>query len=255
MLLNATAYHRPATVAEALDLLRRPGAALLAGGTELVGRDDSETVDLIDLRYLGLDRVTVAGGQVTIGAMVTLRELESIPELRGLADGILCRAARQAAPATIRAAATLGGTLAGTKGGDELPTALLAMGARVALMRPRAEDVPLGAFLANRAGFLERGLIVGVSLPVALATARGGIARVSRTPADRAIVVAAAVVRPGGDECVAVGGVAPYPRLLDPGLGAWPGYGDHRGSSEYRRWVAPVLVRRAREDAKGAGHS
>lgn len=246
MLVNLRACHRPRTPAEAVGLLREGGTALLAGGTELLGTDDHEIEAVIDLATLGLDFIDVKGGELRIGAMMTLNRLAETPEVAALAGGVLARAIRQAAPATVRAAATLGGTLAGSKGGEEIPTVLLALGARVTLAVPDPVKLPIELLLASKAEHLAGAIIMEVAIP--WTEAGGGFAFVSRTPADRAILCAAAV----GDR-VAVGGVGPFPTLVPPPFDVsdvWA-VGDHRATAEYRRWVAPVLVRRALAEARG----
>lgn len=253
MLLNLRAYHRPRTPAEAVGLLREGRTALLAGGTELLGLEDDQIEAVIDLAPLGLDYIHLdEEGLLRIGAMTTLKRLAADDTVGGLAGGILSRAIRQAAPATIRAAATLGGTLAGTKGGEEIPTVLLALGARIRLAAPDPVELPLEMLLADKPGLLAGALLTEVAIPGS--APRGGFAFVSRSPADRAIVCAAAV----GDR-VAVGGVAPHPNLLPlheaADLARWPAVGDHRGSAAYRRDVAPVLVRRALAEANGEGQA
>jgi CO/xanthine dehydrogenase FAD-binding subunit len=250
VLVNLRACHRPRTPAEAIGLLREGRTALLAGGTELLGLDDAEIEAVIDLAPLGLDRVELHGGELRIGAMVRLGRLAETPEVAALAGGLLLRAIRQAAPATIRAAATLGGTLAGARGGDEIPTALLALGARVTIVDPESVKLPIDLLLAGKAAHLTGAIITEISIP--WTDEAGGFAFVSRTPADRAIVCAAAA---GGR--VAVGGVGPYPVLVPPGWDGAEGsaVSDHRASAAYRRLVAPVLVRRALLESRGEGRS
>ncbi|HWI63551.1 MAG TPA: FAD binding domain-containing protein [Symbiobacteriaceae bacterium] len=250
MLVNLRAYHRPATLAEAVGLLHEGTAALLAGGTELLGLEDDQVEAVVDLSPLGLDAIRQEGNHLHIGAMVTLGRLAEAEAVAGLAGGILARAIRQSAPATIRAAATLGGTLAGAKGGEEVPTVLLALGARVTLATPDPVDLPLEVLLANRSDVMAGAIITEVTLP--LQHSQGGFAFVSRTPADRAIVCAAVA----GDR-TAVGGVSREPRLLSDqtDFDAWPTATDHRAGAEYRRLVAPVLVRRARAQARGEGQA
>ena len=82
----------------------------------------------------------------------------------------------------------------------------------------------------------------------------------ARTPADHPIVAAAAVVD-GNRLCVAIGGVTPLPVLLhldasddlaqtvaSAVVRAGP-VSDFRGSAEYRQAMAPILARRAVEQA------
>jgi CO/xanthine dehydrogenase FAD-binding subunit len=90
------------------------------------------------------------------------------------------------------------------------------------------------------------GLITALLLPLAeLADARGGHARVARTPSDRPIVAALAV-RTASGERVALCGVAARPILLGAPLDPPD---DFKGSAQYRRALVEVVVQRAREDA------
>lgn len=259
-------YHRPKSVDEAVRLLRRGGslAAVVAGGTELAGHDRLGAESLVDLSEAGLNTIDAEAARLRIGAMVTLRRLETDAAVRALAGGILPRAVRQGTPATIRVAATLGGTLAGTRGGDEVPTALLALGGTVTLAyaQPRSKllpglesvatrEMPLAAFLANRETAVAGAVLTHVNIPILMGTARGGLALVSPTPSARALLVAAATMTADGTLTVAIGGLAPFPRVVEPGHQLWDVVDDHRAGAEYRRWVAPVLIRRALEEAGG----
>jgi CO/xanthine dehydrogenase FAD-binding subunit len=62
-------YHRPKTVAEALELLDR--GVPLAGGTELTPRRE-EVSAVIDLRELGLDYLEAQDDIFVIGAVAKL---------------------------------------------------------------------------------------------------------------------------------------------------------------------------------------
>lgn len=261
MLVHLKGYHRPSSLEEAVRILQegRGRTAVLAGGTELVGKTDHALETVIDLASLNLGQIVATGGALRLGAMTTLAALTTDPAVLGTAGGLLARAAQLSAPATIRAAATLGGTLAGRKGGEELPTALLALGAFVQLTsRDNAVTVPLSDFLTRRAALLSGAILTGVTI-TATPDARGGLARVSRSPADRSIVFAAAVVA-GESRSIAVGGCAATPRLWTSEQFAicpedWEAVGDFRASAEYRTWVAPVVARRALENALGGAQA
>ncbi len=83
-------------------------------------------------------------------------------------------------------------------------------------------------------------------------TGRTATARTGRTPADVPIV--AAVGRHNGDTLLlALTGVASTPRLVDQtDIEALEPPADFRGSAEYRRHLAAVLIRRVVDDLGGA---
>lgn len=241
-------YHRPQTAAEAVRLLERYGsrAALLAGGSQLVAdletraRPDVEAV--IDLGGLGLDGIEAGEGRLRLGATVTLAAVTEHPAAQQLAGGLLGRAARAEGPVNLRNAATVGGVVAAAEPDSEFYAALLALGASVAVSDGEQETVTPLEELGDVAG-----LITALLLPLAeLAEARGGHARAARTPSDRPIVAALAVQSASGER-VALCGVAPRPVLLGAPLDPPD---DFKGSAEYRRALAEVVVRRAREEAK-----
>ena len=106
------AYARPASVGEALELLERDGAAVLAGGTDLAGQIDRglrAPALLVDLQDAGLGGIETDGDGVRIGATVTLAELAA----SGLAApyAALATAAGIAASPLLRNMGTVGGNL------------------------------------------------------------------------------------------------------------------------------------------------
>lgn len=238
--MTVAGYERPATVDEALALLARPGTVALGGGTTLNAAGGGERVVLVDLQALGLDRIERApDGLVSLGGSVTLQEL--------VEDGDLPAAVREAArrelPSTLRTAATVGGCVAGGDPESELLAVLLVHDARVdGVGRDGVETLPLDVLLDDPALLAGR-IVTGVTIDVSGVSA---VERTARTPADRAIVAAAARRTPAGEQRLALTGVASRPVLvasvdeLDPP-------GDFRGSSEYRSALAAVLARRALE--------
>lgn len=222
-------YHRPSTIEEALAELAAPGArkVVLAGGTSLNAGLDREPIEVIDLQALGIDAITIDAGRMTVGAMVTLQDLADHPET----PAVIADLARREAPSTLRAAATIGGLVATADPESELLAGLLVHETTVRIAD--GTDHILPAVLA--AG--PDGVITAVEFDL------GGtatVARTARTPGDRAIV--AAVARNG---MVALTGVAATPVLVDDVADLDPP-ADFRGSGEYRRHLAAVLVARVR---------
>ncbi len=105
-------YARPTSVDEALELLTRDGAAVLAGGTDLAGQIDRgicEPALLVDLQDAGLGGIVVDGEGVRIGATVTLAELAGADLIAPSA--VVATAAGLAASALLRNQGTVGGNL------------------------------------------------------------------------------------------------------------------------------------------------
>lgn len=228
------AYHRPATIEEAVRLLQREETAVLAGGTSLVANLEDSVEELVDLQAVGLDRVEVEGDTVTIGAMVrlqTLVEHASVPEL-------VRQMARQEAPNTFRNAGTLGGTVAAADWESELYAALLVHEAVVTVQGAESRK---RFHLSERWNLLDDEIITAVSIK---ASGQTTSARVARTPADKPIV---AVVgrRAGEDMWLAVCGVEKRPILINPAqVDQLSPPSDFRGSSNYRLQMAKVLTQR-----------
>ena len=107
-----SAYARPASLDDALELLGEDGAAPLAGGTDLAGQVDRgirRPALLVDLRDAGLGTVEERDGGLRIGATVTLAELAASPLVAPYTA--VARAASLAASPLIRNVGTVAGNV------------------------------------------------------------------------------------------------------------------------------------------------
>ncbi len=234
------AYHRPATIEDALALISHTDvdATILAGGTVVNALPEEEPVEVVDLQAIGLDTMEPAGDRLRIGAMVRLQAIVD----SDLVPALLRDLARREAPSTLRNAATLGGTVAAAEPESELLAGLLAFDATVSVVQLiGSDDIPLADLLLDRSQ-LGLGIITGITIAV------GGDAaaeRTGRTPADRPIVMAVGRRAQDGSLRLAVTGVDTTPVLVD--AAALPDLdppADFRGSSAYRRELATVLASR-----------
>ena len=141
MIPAAFAYHAPASVREAIRLLRdhEGEARLLAGGMSLVPAMKMRLVQpehLIDLgRVDGLAGIGAAPGdarRVEIGAMTTYRQIER-SRLLASAAPLLVEAAGSVGDLQVRNRGTIGGSLAHADPAADVPAALLALDARVSI--------------------------------------------------------------------------------------------------------------------------
>lgn len=282
-MVRVSEYHRPGTVAEALALLARRGVigAPLAGGTGLVPRlvtADNKVQAVVDLSRLGLDFIKREGETLRLGAMATLAGVAESQLCRSAAGGLLSRAARLNTVPNVRNAATVGGLIVEADPASELLLALLALGAEVVIQSADegARSLSLNVFLRAPADARGRGLLTEVCCVAPAGRVGAGLARLGRTPDDRPIVAAAAVITRQGDVAARLGlamsGVAGVPVRLsgveealagraftgEAVEAALAGLGeqleppdDFRGSAEYRRAMAPILARRALLEAWG----
>jgi xanthine dehydrogenase YagS FAD-binding subunit len=110
------AFVEPTSLGEVIQQLTsgQGQARLIAGGSDLLGeiKDDVASYDrLVSLASVEeLHHIHEEGGELRLGALVTVVQLEYEPRLRG-AYGILAEAARSVATPEIRHQGTLGGNL------------------------------------------------------------------------------------------------------------------------------------------------
>ena len=239
-----TAYHRPASLGEALELLGSARRVALAGGTTLNADREPSDLEAVDLQALGLDGIAPAdGGRVRIGATATL---DSVRRCELLPDSVRALA-RAEQPSTLRTLATVGGLVA--KGSSEslLLAGLLAHEGRVELAGPAAAGADSGPSERGLGELLAAGLPAGALVTAVTVDPSGNtaVARTGRTPADVPIV-AAYGRRTDDFVSMALTGVADHPMLVDvfdPTAGLDPA-GDFRGSREYRLHLARTLTAR-----------
>ncbi|HTD47744.1 MAG TPA: xanthine dehydrogenase family protein subunit M [bacterium] len=271
-------YRAPATLAEALALLRDHGeeAKPLAGGQSLVPLLTlrlARPAVLVDLHRLDeLRAVRREGDALFVGALVRHRALE-----RG--DGVLadCPLLQEAAAlignVRVRTLGTIGGSLAHADPAAEWPAVARALDALVLVRGPAGDrGVPAGDFFVGAlVTALRPGeLIVGVRLPVLGPGTGYAVEEFSRRAGDFAVVAAVAVVELAPDGTVArarvsLAGVGSIPQRLteteaalagrrpDPETlrraaahaGAIEPEGDAHASAAYRRHLARVLTARA----------
>ena len=268
-------FHRPESWSKAHELLKRsdvPTIPLTIGPrpTALLNLEADAVVDLekLHLNYIkqGED------GRVHIGAMTTLQDVYLSDLLKEQASGILVEAAYFSATLGLRNLATMAGAITNPENPPDIPLALMAMDAKVTVQKDEGQtrEVALSEWMKDCSKVLLPGEII---LEVSFATQsnfKGALVRINRTPRDKAIVAAAAVLQLERDTCIQAGvvlaGANPYPVQLDeveklltgktlsPDLldqaasfaekQAQP-VGDYRGSASYRTAMAAVLTKRA----------
>src|SRR5437867_3309831 len=129
-------YHRPADIAEALELLDKFGddARILAGGFSLLPAMKLRMLQpahLIDIGAIEmLKGIRIEDDTLSIGAMTTHWGIESSPSIAEWLPG-LCRAASVIADAQVRNRGTIGGSLAYSDPSADYPAQMLALDAKL----------------------------------------------------------------------------------------------------------------------------
>ena len=272
-------YHRPTTVGETSALMAELGdeAALLAGGTSLMNlaklglAEPAHVIALRDVDELyGLEGDPVRG--LRLGAMTTLRAVETSESVRALAPG-LAEAAHHVATVRIRNQATVGGNLVHADPNQDLPPMLMVYDAVARIAGPDGvRTVPVADMFV---GFFESVLepdeiLDSVSVPPSAPGLRSGYLKfLPRTQDDYSTIAVAAglqvrdgriehariavagggstavrcreaeaaLVGNGTDDAALTAAAEIVPGLLDPVT-------DGRGSSGYKRDMARVCTQR-----------
>lgn len=254
-------YHRPKTLQEALELLRRkePYTLPLAGGSALNAPSD-QPVAVVDLQELGLDNVETRGTTLVLGATLTLQMLLEISDL----PAALRKAVELETTYNLRQVGTVAGTLVAAGGWSPFTTVLLALDAALYSLDPDAADaaaplqpVALGEFLPLRSVRLPGNLITQVTLPL---NPRLAYQSVARTPADKPIVGVAIAAWPSGRTRVALCGYGDQPLLAMDGpegegleaavRNAFEQAEDEWASAAYRQAAAVTLAQRCLVELK-----
>ncbi len=278
------AYHRPATLDEALTLLAEHGgeAKPLAGGQSLIPAMNfrlARPAVLVDLnRVAELGYVRAGRDGLQIGAMTRQRAVERSEAVRSAAP-LLAEAMPFIAHPQIRNRGTVGGSLAHADPAAELPAVMLALEARFRARGPQGERwIPAGEFFT---GILETALgpdelLLEVVVPKSPARTGYAFAELARRRGDYALVgVAARVTLDRRGRCQAaritlfsvgdgpvlaaaaaamLDGQEPSPEAMRAAADAAAQRdidppSDIHASAAYRRRLAAVLTRRALQRA------
>ena len=269
-------YHRPESVAAALAIIAEHGddARVVAGGHSLIPMMKlrmAEVPHLVDLRAIAaLKGISVEGGNVRLGAMVTQAELIAHAGLTAAAP-ILRETALQIADPQVRNMGTIGGNLANGDPGNDMPALMQCLDASFTLEGPNgtrevaARDFYEAAYMTARE---DDEILTAVSF----AAPNGGQAyeKQKRKIGDYATAAAAVILTKEGGNCTAASiamtnlsdtpvwseaagvelvGTDCGPEAVTAAIAAMQGDidpgEDNRGPVEFKRHVAGVVLRRA----------
>ena len=216
------AYAKPGSLAEAFDLLERPGAKILAGGQSLIPSLNlrlSAPEMLVDITGLdSLKGITLEQAVVRIGALTTHSGIERAPEIIKHIP-LLAEAAQFVAHPAIRNRGTLGGSIALADPAAEYPACLVALDATIVVRSKsgerlvKAEEFFKGLFEVD----LRPGeLVAAVEITALLKDQRSVFLELARRQGDYAIVGLAGISKQK-ERRLAFFGSGARPIVLRPG--------------------------------------
>ena len=274
-------YHAPKSLPEAIGLLAKLGQAgeeakILSGGQSLLPLLKlrfARPGHLVDInRIPGLDYIKEEGGVLKIGALVREAGLEASPIVRAKYPILIDTAAVIADP-LVRNQATVCGNLAHGDPANDHPATMLALGAEVVATGPKgARTIPVKQFFtAVFTTALEPDeVLTEIRVPAPPPGSGGAYLKLERKVGDFATAGAAAFLVIGGGLIEAAGlgltnlgptpikatdaeqflkgkkpEAATFAEAARRAAAAASPNADRRGSVEYKRQMARVLMQRA----------
>lgn len=278
MIPGAFDYHRPASVAAAIELLTGLDgeARVVAGGHSLIPMMKLRMAlpdHLVDLRDIdGLSGIAERDGDLVIGAMTTQADLIA-SDLLAQKCPILRQASLVIADPQVRACGTLGGNVANGDPGNDMPALMLALDARFVLEGPNgSREVAARSFYeaAYETARRDDEILTEVRIPTPPAGHGHAYEKQKRKVGDYATAAAAVILTLDGGTCrsasIALTNVADTPLYAQAAGAALVGgavgkqaidaaataaeaitepASDGRGPAEFRTKLTGVMVRRA----------
>lgn len=289
--MKALRYHAPDSAAAASALLvDHDAAAVLGGGTMLLPalrRGERVHPHVVDLRRAGLSDVfTTSAAIAQVGAMATYSDIVRSGALTGRASLLTVVSRGITGGAQLRNQGTVGGSACHANPASDMPACLVGLGARVMIHGPAGDrELPAAAFFldAFRTALNPGELLTGFRIPTD--TARVGYYKLKLSEGSWPIATATAVLPsaphpsqvkgavPGPQApTVTLGGIASHPVTVDlsemlsdtgeiDASGAFDAlireaagepWADELAPGSYRLRVAPIVARRAIQQAIGA---
>ncbi|MGZ8427358.1 MAG: FAD binding domain-containing protein [Candidatus Binatia bacterium] len=275
-------YFEPKSIGDALTLLSKHGAEakVIAGGTDVMVdiKFKEEPGCLVNIKKIpSLAGISESGGALRIGALTTIRELETSALVRDKLP-VLWEASHQFASLQVRNTATIGGNICRASPSGETLAPLLVLEANAVLAFSDGErSEPFKSFFQGpgKSAAGVKGLLTEVEVPIPPAGSKGVyLKHAVRGAMDIAMVGVAVLLTPDSGKNnvqevrIGLGAVAPTPlrapkteallrgKPLTAALLKEAGalaaseaspISDQRSSAENRRWIVEALTRRGLE--------
>jgi aerobic carbon-monoxide dehydrogenase medium subunit len=272
-------YFEPKTVGEAVSLLAKYGAEakVIAGGTDMLVdmKYKEEPGCLINIKKIpGLSSIQENGGSLRIGALTTIRDVETNILVRDKLT-VLWESSHQFASLQIRNTATIGGNICRASPSGETLAPLLVLEAKGKCISTDGEKTePFSSLFQGpgKTSLGSKGLLTEIDVPYPAPGSKSAyLKHAVRGAMDIAMVGVAVLVTPDAtknnvqDVRIGLGAVAPTPIRATKTEALLRGkplstalikeaaamaatesspIDDQRSSAENRRWIVDALTRR-----------
>ncbi|HEV8725974.1 MAG TPA: xanthine dehydrogenase family protein subunit M [Candidatus Binatia bacterium] len=272
-------YFEPKTVGEAVSLLAKYGAEakIIAGGTDMLVdmKYKEEPGCLINIKKIpGLSSIQENGGSLRIGALTTIRDVETNALVRDKLP-VLWESSHQFASLQIRNTATIGGNICRASPSGETLAPLLVLEAQGKCVSADGEKTePFSSLFQGpgKTSLGSKGLLTAIDVPYPAAGSKSVyLKHAVRGAMDIAMVGVAVLLTPDAaknnvqDARIGLGAVAPTPIRATKTEALLRGkplstalikeaaamaasesspINDQRSSAENRRWIVEALTRR-----------
>lgn len=267
-------FHRPDNWSKAHQLLKRSDVQTipLTLGPRPTALHEISAEAIVDLEKLNLNYIKLEDdGYVHIGALTTLQDLYLSDLIISQANGLLSEAAYYSATLGLRNLASLAGAITNPENPPDIALALMALDAIVTVQKNEKEtrEVTIHDWMKDCSDVLLPGEVIQQVRFSAQPTSLADLVRINRTPRDKAIVAAAAVLQIENNTCVkaiiALAGANPTPVRLEEAEALLIGKSlseglfneianlaenqaqpieNYLGSASYRKAMAGVLTKR-----------
>ncbi len=254
-MLKIKQYVKAQDLEQAYELNQKNGNIVL-GGMLWLKMQDRNVNTAIDLSGLGLDVIEEKESEFIIGAMVSLRQLETHKGLNELTNGAIKESLRHIVGVQFRNMATVGGSVFGRYGFSDVLTILMALNAKVVLYK--AGEICIEEFAVMKA---DKDILISVKIPKDIQNA--AYESIRNTQTDFPVIACGAAVIDG---CLRVTVGARPARAVcftfnyaDCDADSAADYiekniiteDNNRASAGYRRQMAKVLAKRLVNTLKG----
>jgi carbon-monoxide dehydrogenase medium subunit len=275
-------YFEPKSISEALSVLAKHGAEakVIAGGTDVMVdiKFKEEPGSLVNIKKLpGMTGIKENGGSLRIGALTTIRDLETSALVRDKLP-VLWESAHQFASLQVRNTATIGGNICrASPSGETLAPLLVLEASGKCAFSDGEKTQPFTSFFQGpgKSVLGAKGLLTEIDVPYPASGSKGVyLKHAVRGAMDIAMVGVAVLITPDSgknnmqDVRIGLGAVAPTPvrapkteallrgkpltaALLKEAAAMAASesspISDQRSSGEYRRWIVEALTRRGLE--------